>query len=75
MRTIHITHHHEPGHGWSFESPDLPGLIGGTEDNDYEAARRHAESAARFHLECEAGERGEPVETDVRYVHRVPTSA
>ena len=29
MDTIRILHHHEPGFGWSFESPDIPGLTGG----------------------------------------------
>lgn len=25
MDTIRILHHHEPGFGWSFESPDITG--------------------------------------------------
>jgi hypothetical protein len=29
---IRILHHHESGFGWSFDSPDIPGLIGGTDD-------------------------------------------
>jgi hypothetical protein len=29
METIRILHHHAPGYGWSFESPDIPGLTGG----------------------------------------------
>jgi hypothetical protein len=76
MRTIRIAHHHAPGFGWSFDSPDLPGLFGGpADDADLEAALRHAEGAVRFHLQCEAEDRGEPIPEDARLVHLVPTSA
>lgn len=76
MRTIHIAHHHEPGYGWSFDSPDIPGLFGGPEnDADLAASRRHAESAVRFHLACEADERREPVPDDVTFEHLVPAAA
>jgi hypothetical protein len=48
--TIRILHHHEPEYGWSFDSPDIPGLIGGTDEYD----PAEAERAARFALACEA---------------------
>jgi len=76
MRTIHITHHYEPGYGWSFESPDIPGLIGGPEnDAGYDEACRHAESAVRFVLEGDAEERGEPAPRDVVIEHLTPAAA
>jgi hypothetical protein len=75
MRTIRIRHHHEDGYGWSFSSPDLPGLIGGPDnDGDYAASCRHAESAVRFSLKCDAEERGELAPPDVAIEHFVPTS-
>lgn len=75
MRMICIIHRHEPAYGWSFEIPDLDGLIGGPEpEADYDRACRFAEDAAHF-LECEAEERGELVPRDVAFVHRVLTSA
>ena len=52
MHTIRILHHHEPGYDWSFESPDIPGLTGGSDA--YDAA--NAEDAARFALACAAEE-------------------
>jgi hypothetical protein len=67
MGTIRILHHHAPGFGWSFESPDIPGLTGGTDA--YDAA--HAEEAARFALAC-AAEEGRPVPTDMTFEHYVP---
>ena len=76
MRTIRVTHHHEAGYGWSFDSPDLSGLIGGPpNDADYEASCRMAEEAVRFTLECEADERGAPRPERARIVHLVPASA
>jgi hypothetical protein len=68
MDTIRILHHHSPGYGWSFESPDIPGLAGGTEG--YDAA--HAEQAARFALACAAEEQGLPVPVDLTFEHYVP---
>jgi len=68
METIRILHHHAPGYGWSFDSPDVPGLIGGTES--YDAA--NAEEAARFALTCAADERGEAAPTDLTFEHYVP---
>lgn len=76
MRTIRITHHHEPGYSWSFDSPDIPGLIGGPDnDADFEAACRWAEDAVRFTLECEAEERGESQVEEAQIVHLVETLA
>jgi hypothetical protein len=56
MGSIRIIHTHDPGYGWSFTSPDLPGLVGG--DVSYLAAQRRAEAAGRFAVECEAEEQG-----------------
>jgi predicted RNase H-like HicB family nuclease len=76
MRTIHVTHRHEPAFGWSFDSPDIPGLIGGPASTaDFAEARRHAESAVRFHLECEAEERGEPIPENLTIEHLLPAAA
>jgi hypothetical protein len=66
---VRILHHHEPGYGWSFDSPDIPGLVGGTDA--FDAAE--AERAARFALECEAEERGEPM-PEVSFEHFVPAA-
>jgi len=75
MRTIRITHYHEPGYAWSFDSPDIPGLVGGPDiDADFEAACRWAEDAVQFVLEGEAEERGESQVEDVRVVHLVETA-
>lgn len=68
METIRILHHYAPGYGWSFDSPDIPGLTGGTES--YDAA--HAEGAARFALTCAAEERGLPAPADLVFEHYVP---
>lgn len=68
MDTIRILHHHTPDHGWSFDSPDLPGLIGGTEIYDM----AHGEEAARFALACAADEQGIPVPADLTFEHYVP---
>ena len=68
MDTIRILHHHAPGYGWSFESPDIPGLAGGTDG--YDAA--HAEQAARFALACAAEEQGLPVPVDLSFEYYVP---
>jgi hypothetical protein len=68
MDTIRILHQHEPGYGWSFESPDIPGLIGGS--GTYDAA--NAEEAAKFALTCAAEEQGLPVPTDLTFKHYVP---
>jgi hypothetical protein len=71
MRRIRITHYHEPGHGWSFDSPDIR-VIGGPDNGaDFAAACRWAEDAVRFTLECEAEERGEPHVEEARVVHQV----
>ncbi len=68
MDTIRILHHHSSGYGWSFESPDISGLTGGTEG--YDAA--HAEEAARFALACAAEEQVIPVPLDLTFEHYVP---
>jgi predicted RNase H-like HicB family nuclease len=68
MDTIRILHQYEPGYGWSFESPDIPGLIGGADA--YDAA--NAEEAARFALNCDAEEQGLPLPINLNFVHYVP---
>jgi hypothetical protein len=68
--TVRILHHHEPGYGWSFDSPDIPGLVGGTDEYD----PTEAERAARFALECEAEEQGETVPGAIEFEHYVPAS-
>jgi hypothetical protein len=68
MDTIRILHHHAPGYGWSFESPDIPDLTGGTDV--YDAA--HAEEAAKFALACAAEEKGLPMPTGLAFEHYVP---
>ncbi|HKG04413.1 MAG TPA: hypothetical protein VKB03_14645 [Conexibacter sp.] len=76
MRTIRITHHDEGVYGWWFTSSDIPGLVGGPDnDADFEASCRWAEDAVRFHLEGEAEERGEPSVEDARVVHLVASPA
>lgn len=68
MDTIRILHHYAAGFGWSFESPDIPGLTGGTDA--YDAMR--AEEAARFALACVAEEQGLPVPTKLTFEHYIP---
>jgi hypothetical protein len=68
MDTIRILHHHEPGYGWSFESPDIPGLTGGSDVYD----QAQAEKAARFALACAADEESQPAPTDLLFEHYVP---
>jgi hypothetical protein len=72
---VRITHHHEAGFGWSFDSPDLPGLVGGVESDDFATARAEAEAAVRFHLESVAEETGTPARGDVTVEHYVPADA
>jgi|GEM_PF-1090124 hypothetical protein len=68
MDPIRILHHHAPGDGWSFDSPDVPGLTGGAEAYD----PAHAEDAARFALACAAAEQGKAAPADVSFEHYVP---
>jgi hypothetical protein len=49
-------------------TPDVPGLIGGTESYD----ATNAEEAAKFALTCAADERGETAPTDLTFEHYVP---
>jgi hypothetical protein len=76
MRTIRITHYHETGYGWSFDSADIPRFMGGpAPEADFEEACRWAEDAVQFVLEGEAEERGESRVEEVRVVHLVETHA
>jgi hypothetical protein len=68
VTTIRILHHHAPGYGWSFESPDVAGLTGGTDV--YDAA--YAEEAAKFALASEAEEQGSQMPDDLVFEHFVP---
>ncbi len=68
MPTIRILHHYASGYGWSFESPDIAGLTGGTES--YDAV--YAEKAARFALAIEAEEQGAPAPERLLFEHYVP---
>jgi hypothetical protein len=65
---VRILHHHTADYGWSFESPEVPGLTGGSDV--YDAA--HAEEAARFALACAAEEQGLPAPTGLTFEHYVP---
>jgi hypothetical protein len=68
MGTIRILHHQVAGYGWSFDSPDVPGLTGGTETY----APADAEDAAMFALTCDAEEQGLPAPTGLIFEHYVP---
>jgi hypothetical protein len=68
MDAIRILHHLAPGYGWSFESPDIPGLTGGSDA--YDAA--NAEEAAAFALACAAEEQSLPAPADLIFEHYVP---
>jgi hypothetical protein len=71
IETVRILHHHSPGYGWSYDSPDIPGLTGGTET--YDPAQ--AEQAAAFALTCAAEEEGRPALGDVSFEHYVPAGS
>lgn len=68
MQVIRILHHHAPGFGCSFDSPDVLGLIGGTEVYDAD----DAEEAGAFALSAAAEEHDLPVPTDLTFEHYVP---
>jgi hypothetical protein len=68
MAAIRILHHLAPGFGWSFDSPDVPGLTGATDAYD----SGHAEDAARFALSCVAEEQGVPAPITLTFEHYVP---
>jgi predicted RNase H-like HicB family nuclease len=75
MEPITIIFDYHPGHGWSYRSPDLQGLIGGAET--YEATRTLADEGVRVHLQWQAEERGEdPAAVEIPPIeHYVPESA
>lgn len=68
MGTVRILRRREAGFGWSFESPDAPGLTGGGDAYD----RASAEDAARFASASAAEERGNPAPTEIVFEHFVP---
>jgi hypothetical protein len=61
---IRVLPHHEPGLG----CPDIPGLVGGTDQYVPHAAER----AALFALRCNSDERGEPAPVQVSFEHCLP---
>lgn len=69
--TVRILHHHEPGYGWSFDSPDIPGPVGGTDDYD----PAEAERAALFALARDAEDQGQPAPDSVKFEHFLPAPA
>lgn len=68
MDTIRILHQTEPGYGWNFDSPDIPGLVGGSESYD----PAYAKEAARLALTWATEERGLPASADLTFEHYVP---
>ncbi len=68
MGTVRILRRREAGFGWSFESPDVPGLTGGGHTYD----QAGAEDDARFALARAAEEQGSPAPTDIVFEHFVP---
>ena len=71
MDPVRVIYREHAGHGWSAESPDLPGwrIFG----DSYEDARQLADEGVRFVLACEAEERGEPEPKTFPHVeHYVP---
>ncbi|MDX6705153.1 MAG: HicB like antitoxin of bacterial toxin-antitoxin system [Solirubrobacteraceae bacterium] len=74
MDRIRVIYQEHPGHGWSAESPDLPGwrVFG----DSYKDAHKLAEDGVRFVLHCDAEERGEPTPTTYLAIeHYVPAPA
>ena len=74
MDPVRVIYREHPGHGWSAESPDLPGwrMFG----NSYDDARRLAEEGVRFVLASDAEDRGEPSPASYPPVeHYVPAPA
>jgi hypothetical protein len=58
MDPIRILHKHWAGYGWSYTSPDVPSMTGA--ESSYAENVKQSEIVARFALESEAEERGEP---------------
>ena len=73
MDPIRVIHTNEPGHGWSFESPDLPDMIGGADT--YKESHKLAEEAVRFTLDCRAEEQGTETPAQIEIRHYVPEQA
>lgn len=69
---VRVLHHWEAGYGWSFDSPDIPGLIGGPAPG--EDRFRAAEDAVRFALEFEREEANARSDRDVTIEHFVPAT-
>jgi predicted RNase H-like HicB family nuclease len=61
VESIRVLYREHPGHGWSADSPDLPGwrVFGAS----YGDAHQLAKDGVRFVLDCEADDRGEPAPT------------
>jgi hypothetical protein len=58
MDPIRMLHKHWAGYGWTYSSPDVPSMTGG--EDSYDESVKQSEIGARFTLECEAEERGDP---------------
>jgi len=74
MDPIRVIYRESSGHGWSADSPDMPGwrVFG----ESYEDTRRLAEEGVRFYLDCDAEERGDPAPAAYPLVeHYVPAPA
>jgi predicted RNase H-like HicB family nuclease len=74
MDPIRVIYHEHPGHGWSADSPDLPGwrVFG----NAYKDTHQFAEEGVRFVLDSEAEDRGEPTPAAYPAIeHYVPAPA
>jgi len=74
MDPIRVIYQEHAGHGWSAESPDLPGwrVFG----DSYKDTRELAEEGVRFVLDCDAEDRGEPAPSTYPAIeHYVPAPA
>ena len=72
---MRATYYHEAGYGRSFDSQDLPRLVGGVESDDFSDARAAAGAAVQFHLETVTDETGKPAPGDVTVEHYVPAES
>lgn len=73
MDPIRVIYHEAAGHGWSAESPDLPGwrVFG----ESYEDTHELVETGVRFTLDCNAEDRGESSADYPPIEHYVPAPA
>ena len=64
MDPIRVIYQEHAGHGWSAESPDLPGwrVFG----DSYKDTHELAEEGVRLALDCDAEDRGAPAPSTYR---------